>query len=116
LPSLLTVEEVEKLVVAPWGQRVLPRRDRAILEVLYSTGIRVSELVALELDGLRGELVRVPAGKGAERIVPIGRAARHALKLWRITRASLLCADETQAVFISQRGGGLTTRAVEHLV
>jgi site-specific recombinase XerD len=77
LPKAITVEQVERLLAAPDDSDTLGARDRAMLETLYSTGIRVSELVGLNLDDLdeAGEALRV-RGKGKkERLVPLGAHA-----------------------------------------
>src|SRR5262249_11236754 len=84
LPKALTEDEAVSLPDAVIGDEPLIRRDRAVLEVLYGTGIRISELVGLSLADLDldGALMRV-FGKGSkERVVPVGRPARRALEAW----------------------------------
>ena len=87
LPRPLTEAEVESLLASVVGNGALERRDRAILEVLYGTGIRISELVGLSLGDLDlDERVMRVFGKGShERIVPIGRMAADALRDWLAT-------------------------------
>lgn len=82
LPKAITVEQIEKLLSSPSDHDVLGRRDRAMLETLYSTGVRVSELVGLNVDDLDlpGESLRI-RGKGKkERLVPLGSHALNAMK------------------------------------
>jgi integrase/recombinase XerD len=122
LPKALTEEETERLLGAVVGTGPALLRDRALLEVLYGTGARVSEVVglnlgdvaeALEADGL--PLVRV-LGKGdKERVVPLGRAARHALAEWlgaagrpRLEPARWRRRGDAEAVFLNVRGGRLS--------
>jgi integrase/recombinase XerD len=117
LPKALTEDEVERLIDAVTGNDAVARRDRAILETLYGTGIRISELVGLSLVDidLDTSLVRV-FGKGAkERIVPAGRCAREALARWLDPGGRPELAPErwarrgdAEAVFLNVRGGRLT--------
>ncbi|HKC24624.1 MAG TPA: tyrosine-type recombinase/integrase, partial [Thermoanaerobaculia bacterium] len=84
LPRALSVGEAEAVVEARDGEDALSRRDRALLELLYATGLRVSELVALDLSDvdLRSRQLRT-LGKGRkERIVPFGEKAAEALRAW----------------------------------
>jgi len=92
----------------------LAQRDRALFELAYSSGLRLSELAGLDLEGLdlaRGE-VRVLGKGGKERIVPVGSHARTALDRWIATRATHAAPDE-RALFIGQHGYRLTARAIE---
>src|SRR5437588_7650206 len=84
LPKALTEEEVERLLGVVLGEDAIARRDRAILEVLYGTGLRISELVGLSLSDLSLDEGLLRAfGKGSkERVVPLGRLARQALGAW----------------------------------
>ena len=117
LPKALNEADVERLLGAPIGDDPLARRDRALLEVLYGTGVRVSELVGLSLGDvdLDSGLIRV-FGKGSkERIVPIGGHATRALVAWLGDGGRPLLAPEqwkrrgdAEAVFLGQRGGRLT--------
>lgn len=115
LPKALPVDSVERLVESP-PPDLLGRRDRAILETLYGAGLRISELVSLDVDDLdldRG-LVLVVKGKGSKsRQVPLGRAAQAALKTYLgFTRPSLarrsLSPSSRGALFLNARGGRLT--------
>ncbi|HXV19877.1 MAG TPA: tyrosine recombinase XerC [Desulfuromonadales bacterium] len=112
LPRTLTVDESFALMEQGGGAGLLSGRDRAIVETLYSCGLRVSELTGLNVGSvdLREGLVRV-LGKGRkERIVPIGRKAREALGEYLAARGNP--ADE-EPLFLNQRGGRLTSRSVE---
>lgn len=118
LPRVLTVAQMNELLDtaadrAASGGRV-ERRDLAILELLYATGIRVSELVGLNLDGcdLERQTIRV-WGKGSkERVVPFGIPARDALADYLDwARPALHTAESGQAFFLGARGGRITSRA-----
>jgi integrase/recombinase XerD len=111
IPKALTEAEVDALLGAVPGDGPRPRRDRAILELLYAGGLRISELVGLDLgdvDLLDG-LVRV-LGKGSkERVVPLGRSAREAIGDYLTTgRPELASKVRTAALFLNARGGRLT--------
>jgi integrase/recombinase XerD len=117
LPKALSEDEVAALLAAVVGDEAVARRDRAILEVLYGCGLRVSELVGLSLGDvdLDASLVRA-FGKGAkERVVPVGRLARDALRAWLTPagRGALVPArwarrGDAEAVFLNTRGGRLS--------
>ncbi len=125
LPETMTLEGVAGLVEAPDTDADLGKRDRAILELLYGSGLRAGELVSLDLGDISlGEgLVRV-VGKGRkERIVPFGRKALEALEAYIPARGRLLAknrrqsrAEAPEAVFLNARGTRLTTRSVGNLV
>ncbi len=113
LPSALSPDEAVRLVQIE-ARDPLAVRDRAWLELAYSSGLRLSELAGLDVDRLdldNGE-VRV-WGKGAkERIVPVGGAAREALSAWLAVRATLKGAN-TKALFVGRSGARITPRAIE---
>lgn len=123
LPKVLSKEDAEALMEGPEGITVLTQRDRAILETLYSTGARVSELAGLNLEDLTltEGVVRL-RGKGRkERIVPIGTVALDAIREYResLHRTSLRVqrAQEPHGpLFQNGRGGRLTVRSVERVV
>ena len=125
IPVFLTVDEVFLLLDTPDRRDQFMLRDRAIMELLYSTGIRVAELVSRDLADLDFEegVLRV-RGKGKkERLVPVGRHALEAVRAWLPQREKLTLAriargkePEKQALFLNGRGGRLTTRSVERLV
>jgi integrase/recombinase XerC len=115
VPFHLTIDEVIALVETPKGTELLPLRDRVILETLYSCGIRVSELTALDLTDLDLEegLVRV-MGKGhKERIVPIGSYARKAISGYLAARGN---PPANAPLLLNVRGGRLTSRSVGRIV
>jgi tyrosine recombinase XerC len=119
VPSFLSEEETVALLDLPRSGDPLDIRDKAILELFYATGIRVSELVGVETADIHfGErLVRV-RGKGKkERIVPFGNKAREALEEYRRVRPSLVGgAGGVEAFFLNYRGGRLTARSVQRMV
>lgn len=109
LPKALTQDEVIRLLAAPMGENPVALRDRAMLEVLYAAGLRITELVSLDVDDLdlRDRTVRC-LGKGRrERIVPIGRPARAAVDAW-LVRGRPAMAVSGPALFCNHRGGRLT--------
>ncbi len=111
IPKALTEAEVDALLGAVPGDGPRPQRDRAILELLYAGGLRISELVGLDLGDadLYDGLVRV-LGKGSkERVVPLGRSAREAVGDYLTTgRPELAGRQRTSALFLNARGGRLT--------
>lgn len=119
LPSTLTVPEVEALLNAPDTGDVLGCRDRAMLEVLYATGLRVSELVGLTLQQVnpRQGVVRV-VGKGSkDRLVPLGEEAEVWLGRYMLTsRTALLGVRQSDDVFVTARGSAMTRQAFWHLI
>jgi integrase/recombinase XerD len=114
LPRHLTPAQVEALLAAPDVATPLGLRDRAILEALYATGLRASELTGLTLDALDLELgvVRVFGKGGKERLVPLGRQARR----WITRYLSETRERSGSLVFLSQRGGRLTPMGLWGLV
>ncbi|HLT31056.1 MAG TPA: site-specific tyrosine recombinase XerD [Myxococcaceae bacterium] len=107
LPVFLTVSEVDALLAAPDGRTVTGIRDRAILELLYATGLRVSELARLSIEDLQLTAGYVVAmGKGQkERIVPVGSRAKEALEAWLAgPREQVLRGRRSRALFVSPRG------------
>ncbi len=132
LPDVMTVEETNRLIDAvgssdavgsggePSGSPALAARDLAILELLYGSGLRVSELVGLDLDRLDlRESVLLARGKGKkERVVPFGGKANAALDRYLPLREEILRDHhaETPAVFVNARGGRLTTRSAARIV
>jgi integrase/recombinase XerC len=120
LPCVLTKEDAEALMECPEGGTTGARRDRAILETLYSTGARVSELVGLNVEdmNLNDGLVRL-RGKGRkERVVPIGEVAVEAIREYRehVQRSAFSVQRSEMPVFLNNRGGRLTARSVARLV
>jgi len=120
LPVHLTVDDMFRLLEAPPKDTPAGLRDRALLEVLYSCGLRVSELVGLDWADIDSflELVRVRGKGGKERLAPIGRKALAALAAYR-ERLGDLCPrrlHHEKAVYLNRRGGRLTTRSVARMV
>lgn len=122
LPKFLTVDDAFKLVEAPQQDKFTVQRDRAILELLYSSGIRVSELCGLNFDDLDLEegLIKVRGKGNKERIVPIGQKAKEALKKYIVTRQILrikkkFLSDEAP-LFINNRGQRISQRQVRRIV
>ncbi len=112
LPKTLSVDEAAALMERGYGKSLLDLRDRAIVELFYSSGLRVSELTGLDVGSLdlRENLVRV-LGKGRkERIVPVGRKAREALLAYLEARGLPGAEDP---LFLNARGGRLTPRSVQ---
>jgi len=115
LPTVMQVPEVALLLEQPDVETPLGVRDRAFLELMYASGLRISELVGIVMDDieLRARLVKV-RGKGAkERIVPFGTKAADAVQAWIPHRGELV--DEEQALFVNYRGERITQRSVRRL-
>ena len=140
VPAHLSVDEMSRLLEMPDTADPLGRRDRAILELFYASGLRLSELVGLDLEdvNLHGRIVRV-MGKGSkERLVPFNETTKSALKTWLGDRATLIKSDPAaliksdaarliksqvatprsreDALFVNFRGARLTGRSVQRLV
>ena len=119
LPKALTEEQVEALLGAPDTGTPRGSRDRAMLELMYATGLRVSELVDLSLSNinLNQGVVRV-IGKGRkERLVPIGDEAHDSLKNYMASgRPELLQGAQTDSVFVTSRKAGMTRQAFWYMV
>ena len=119
LPEALTEREVESLLAAPDVSTALGFRDRTMLEVLYATGLRVSELVELRTSSvsMRQGLVRVLGKGGRERLVPLGEEALDWLdRFFRGSRSEILDGRVTEAVFPSRRGAAMTRQAFWTLI
>ena len=125
IPVFLSVDEVFALLEAPGADEPFGARDRAILELLYSTGMRVSELVGCNMTSLDfdNEMVRVKGKGNRERLVPVGEPALKALRAYFVQREGLLRHRLQQgkiidrhAVFLNSRGRRITTRSVERLI
>ncbi len=118
-PKALTEAQVEELLAAPATDTDLGLRDRAMLEVLYATGLRVSELVSLTLAelSLTDGLVRV-IGKGSkERVVPMGEEARAWVDRYaKRARPALLRGRIAEAMFVTQRGSAMTRQMFWKLI
>ncbi|MCI5145565.1 MAG: tyrosine recombinase XerC, partial [Candidatus Electrothrix sp. AR3] len=125
IPVYLTVDEVFSLLAEPNKQDSFFLRDRAIMELIYSTGIRVSEAVSgnmEDLDPATG-MIKIRGKGGKERLVPFGKTAQDTLEQWFPLRNSLIAEritrgdePEREALFLNNRGTRLTVRSVERLV
>ena len=119
LPKSLTEADVEALLAAPQIETPLGLRDRAMLETLYASGLRVSELVELTLNqaNLDMGVVRI-MGKGSkERLVPLGEEAVDWVKRYlAIARPLILAGQLSDAVFVTARGGAMTRQSFWHLI
>jgi integrase/recombinase XerC len=133
VPAHLSIDEMSRLLEMPDVSTALGRRDRAILELFYASGLRLSELVGLDLEevNLRARMVRV-MGKGAkERLVPFNSTTEQSLRAWLADRVSLRTAKMTasltpkaqsqkpsaaEPLFVNFRGARLTGRSVQRLV
>ncbi|TSA02678.1 MAG: site-specific tyrosine recombinase XerD [Methylococcus sp.] len=119
LPKTLTEWDVERLLAAPEVEACLGCRDRAMLEVLYATGLRVTELVGLQLHevNLRQGVLRV-VGKGSkDRLVPLGEVAEDWLTRYSETaRRALLGERQSDDLFVTRRGEGMTRQAFWYLI
>lgn len=129
LPAHLTVPDIDRLLRAPDLSTVAGRRDAAILELFYASGLRLSELVALDLDdvNLGGRMVRVMGKGGKPRLVPFNQAAARAIRAMTadhvgLPRPALARSAESRhrrweaPLFLNLRGARLTTRSVDRIV
>jgi integrase/recombinase XerC len=146
IPNHLSEPEIERLIETPDTGDALGRRDRAILELFYASGLRLSELVAIDLEDLNlsERMVRVMGKGGKERLVPFNQSTLSALKTWMHDRAAILAsrrpapppqllkqpkkaraaspktraakADLSDPLFINYRGKRLTGRSVDRLL
>ncbi len=139
IPAHLSIEEIGRLIEAPDSSTPLGRRDRAMLELFYASGLRLSELVGLDMEDvdLPGRVVRVMGKGGKERMVPFNGATRDALRRWYEDRARIRATArplpprvtekpeqararkreaQREPVFVNARGGRITGRSVQRLV
>jgi integrase/recombinase XerC len=123
LPVHLSVEDAIRFIETPDTETDLGKRDRAILELLYGTGVRVSELTKLDLGDVdfKEKLVRVTGKRRKQRIVPFGDPALHALLNYLTVRNGFLQnapidERESEAVFLNYQGTRITTRSVGRMV
>lgn len=129
IPTHLSEPEIERLIETPNTGAPLGRRDRAILELFYASGLRLSELVAIDLEDLNlsERMVRVMGKGGKERLVPFNQSTLGAIKTWMKDRAAILGIREPgtgnrknkrqqDPLFINYRGTRLTGRSVDRLL
>jgi integrase/recombinase XerC len=134
MPAHLSEDEMSALIDAPGGTTALVTRDRAILELFYASGLRLSELAGLDVDdvNLGAKMVRVLGKGGKERIVPFNASAARALREYLKARDAIVYGQDRpdredrrdrkspsrprDPLFVNYRGGRLTTRSVDRLV
>ncbi len=139
IPVFLSEPEITRLIETPDTGDPLGRRDRAILELFYASGLRLSELVAIDLEDLNlaGRMVRVMGKGGKERLLPFNQSALTAIKAWMNDRAAILAlrrrpktiavpkrarlprgrtGDAGDPLFVNYRGTRLTDRSVDRLL
>ena len=123
LPNHLSIEDAIRFIETPDTETDLGKRDRAILEMLYGTGVRVSELVKLDLRDIdfQNKMARVTGKRRKQRVVPFGDPAKHALLQYLAVRSAFLqnaplAERDTQAVFLNYQGTRITTRSVGRMV
>lgn len=123
LPKHLSIEEAIRFIETPDIETELGKRDRAMLELMYATGVRVAELTKLNLGHIdfKNRLIRVSGKRRKERIVPFGEPALEALKSYLDVRDGLLDAApvserEPEALFLNYQGTRITTRSVGRVV
>jgi len=129
LPAHLAGSEMDRLLAAPDPTTVVGRRDRAILELFYASGLRLSELAGLDLDdvNLAGRMARVRGKGGKERLVPFNQAAAAAIRAMLVdprdarpgagrSTGEGRHSRRRHALFLNMRGGRLTTRSIDRIV
>ena len=117
LPNVMQTSDVASLLDQPDATTTLGVRDVAFLELLYASGLRIGELVGIDIDDveLRARLVKVHGKGSKERIVPFGSKAEAALRAWLAVRGELVTDADEQALFVNYRGKRITTRSVRRL-
>lgn len=121
LPEILSPPEIELILEAPGTETVQGKRDTAILETLYATGVRVSELTGLELNNIYSEIgfMRVVGKGNKERLVPLGEAAQKALELYIDEARPYLVNDPEitrNKIFLNRFGGPLSRMSIWNIV
>jgi integrase/recombinase XerC len=120
LPSFLSVDEMFRLIDLPEGEDFLAIRDRAMLELFYSTGIRISELVSLKTRDIdrTTQMVKVLGKGGKERLLPFGKKCVEALNEYEKVRSDKIISAKANSeyLFLNHRGKGITTRGVRKII
>jgi integrase/recombinase XerD len=119
LPIFLNIDEVDQLLSAPDQKTIFGIRDRAMLELLYSCGLRVSELISLDYHNinLNEEYVRIHGKGNKERILPMGEVAMDFLTTYeKEARPYLLKTDQTDYYFLSNRGSGMSRQNFFYII
>ncbi|SDK01998.1 tyrosine recombinase XerC [Billgrantia gudaonensis] len=112
LPKPLDADQLARFLDTPHDDTPLARRDQAMVELFYSSGLRLAELAGLDLGDLQAQRVRVTGKGGKPRQVPVGRRASQALTAWLAVRGQL-AGDGEPALFVGARGGRLGHRAIQ---
>ncbi|WP_267135191.1 tyrosine recombinase XerC [Halomonas dongshanensis] len=112
LPRPVDIDSLARFLDTPHADSVIDRRDQAMLELFYSSGLRLAELAALDVSALQGARVRVLGKGGKPRQVPVGAQALKALEAWRAVRGEWASEVES-ALFVGQRGARLGHRAIQ---
>lgn len=119
LPHVLDVDQTSRLMEINTSDDILAIRDKAILELFYSSGLRLTELVQLNLADYKDNKVRVLGKGNKQREVPVGKQAQHALALWLGRRSELVSAelgdksDSERAIFLGKRGKRISPRTIQ---
>lgn len=121
MPAHLSEDEMTRLLEAPSADEPLGRRDRAILELFYASGLRLSELAGLDVESvnLASKMARVLGKGGRERFVPFNTSTLKALRVWLQDREAMRrppARDRREPLFVNYRGGRLTVRSIDRLV
>ena len=118
LPAYFSVDDMFRLLQLPQGESFLPVRDRALLELFYSCGLRISELVGLTLENtnLKSRTIKVLGKGGKERLLPLGRQCVDSLKTYINARMDKTRKPGTDQLFLNHRGAGITVRGVRKVV
>lgn len=117
MPSVLTLEEIEKLIAEPDVRTTIGKRDKAMIELLYATGIRVSELVSLNLSDINSSMGYVRCkSAGKSRVIPMGSMATQAIDVYlKTSRAKLVKSDE-EALFVNYYGKRISRQGFWKLI
>jgi integrase/recombinase XerC len=120
-PVFLSKNEIDRVMNSPVAENMISYRDRAILEVFYSTGIRLSELYGLDIEDVdfHNGVIDVVGKRGKNREIPIGRMARKSLEKYKPFRNNCLFERGhigAKALFINRRGGRLSKRSIQNAV
>ena len=120
LPSFLSVDEMFRLIDLPDGEGFLVARDRAMLELFYSTGVRISELVSLKIEDIdrTAQVVKVLGKGGKERLLPFGKKCGEALDKYKKARSDKVIStkENSEHLFLNHRGKGISTRGVRKII
>ena len=118
LPKAISVSQMQRLLDTVAGDDPASLRDRALLELLYATGARISELISLDVDDIGESLVKVTGKGGKQRLVPVGSFARAATDAWLVRGRAALAANGrgTPALLLGARGGRLSRQAAWEVI